>query len=622
MAGRILKDDIDALRERADIVAIVGDHTKLKKAGQRWKGLCPFHSEKTPSFTVDAGNNLYYCFGCNEGGDLYDFLMKVEGLDFVEAVEQLARRTGFTLRYEEMSAGQKRALGERSRLAAISLAASEFFVQRLYSPDGTIAREYLKDRGFGREEADRFGLGYAPNEWETLSRHLQTERGFGQDDIEKVGLATRNDRGGLRDRFRGRLIFPVRDLAGDVIGFGGRILPGLDYGDFEPPKYYNSPETPLYKKTRVLYGIHEARADIVRSEEVLICEGYTDVMALHQAGFGNAVATCGTAVGTEHFRILSRYADRITLAFDSDAAGVKAAHRAWEAARELEEELGSDADHTFELRVLVLGDGQDPADFVRTSGVEALEEEVRSATPVVPFLIRRVVADGDLTTERGRTETLRSALELLKDESDPELRRVYARTEVADAVGVSLEFVQKTAGRMGVELDTHQGISVRGPSRDRGHAVRPDVNAARARRERSVLQVALQQPHLLPEEWFELTVDDFLHPKARPIFAAIMAAGGAGVDLDGVLKSAPDDETRGMIQRVALGDPEVEPSETGVAQEVRQMLADRADTEIAATREALAVVNMTVDPELGMELSRRLGELEHRRRELREYDGA
>jgi DNA primase len=178
VAGRILKDDIDGLRDRADIVAVVGDHTKLKKAGQRWKGLCPFHSEKTPSFTVDPANNLYYCFGCNEGGDLYDFLMKVEGLDFVEAVEQLARRTGYTLRYEEMSAGQKRALGERSRLVAINRAAGEFFTARLYADEGTTAREYLKERGFGREEAEQFALGYAPNEWEALSRHLQTEAGF------------------------------------------------------------------------------------------------------------------------------------------------------------------------------------------------------------------------------------------------------------------------------------------------------------------------------------------------------------------------------------------------------------------------------------------------------------
>jgi DNA primase len=233
------------------------------------------------------------------------------------------------LRYEELSARERRAIGERSRFVDATQAAQDFFAKTLYTDAGKVARDYLKARGFGVEDAKRFELGFAPNEWESMSRAL-TADGVKAEDLIAVGVTVRNDRGGLRDRFRGRLMFPVHDPGGDVIGFGGRILDALDYGDFDPPKYLNSPETPLYKKTRVLYGVPQARADIVRAEQVLVCEGYTDVMALHQAGFANAVATCGTAVGVEHLRMVSRYASRVVLAFDGDEAGVKAAERAWE----------------------------------------------------------------------------------------------------------------------------------------------------------------------------------------------------------------------------------------------------------------------------------------------------
>jgi DNA primase len=334
VAGRIVKDDIETLRQQADIVAVVGDYTTLKRAGRSFKGLCPFHTERTPSFTVTPDGNFYHCFGCQASGDIYDFLMRIEGLAFPEAVEALARRSGFALRYEQLSAREQRAIGERSRLVAVTAAARDFFAAQLYTDEGEVARDYLKTRGFGRRDADTFELGFAPNRWEALSRAL-TAQGVDPADLVTVGVSVRTDRGGLRDRFRGRLMFPIHDPGGDVIGFGGRILDGLDHGDFDPPKYLNSNETPLYRKSRVLYGIPQARTEIVRAGTVLVCEGYTDVMALHQAGIANAVATCGTAVGVEHLRMIARYAQRVVLAFDGDAAGVKAAERAWEAAREL-----------------------------------------------------------------------------------------------------------------------------------------------------------------------------------------------------------------------------------------------------------------------------------------------
>jgi DNA primase len=621
VAGRIRREDIDTLRERASIVDVVGDHTSLKRAGARLKGLCPFHAERTPSFTVDPATNLYYCFGCGAGGDIYRFLMDVEGLEFTEAVEQLARRTGYTLRYEEMSAGEKRALGERSRLVAVTSAALEFFRTTLMGDDGTVARDYLKSRGFGREEAERFRLGYAPNAWDALSRHLVEERRFAAEDVIRVGLAARNDRGGLRDRFRGRLVFPVLDLAGDVIGFGGRVLPGLDYGDFEPPKYYNSPESPLYKKTRVLYGIHEARADIVRAESVLVCEGYTDVMALHQAGFGNAVATCGTAVGPEHLRIVSRYADDVVLAFDADAAGVKAASRAWEAAREVERE--ADGGRRFALKVLVLPEGTDPADYVRAAGVEALREAVAAATPVVPFVIRRTVADAELTSEDGRTQGLRAALEVLRHERDPELRRQYARTEVADRIGVSVEFVEKTAARLGIELDTHAGADVGALGRRRtgAYGAIATVTPQRAAWQRTVLRIALQLPGVLPDEWFELTEADFSHPKAQAVFRALAGAGGAGVPLAAVLDAAADDEVRGLVMALSMEDGP-EGDEAVTARDLaRRLLADRLDAERAAMEERLVRLNPQTDREAWLTLNAELAGALRRQRELTALDG-
>ncbi len=512
MAGRIRRDDIEALKERADIAAVIGDHTELKRAGSRLKGLCPFHSEKTPSFTVDPGQGYYHCFGCGEGGDVYSFLMRVQGLDFTEAVEQLARRTGYDLHYEDLSPGQRRALGERSRLVELTTRALEFFREQLLGTDGEVARSYLKERGFGREDAEAFQLGYAPNEWEALSRALVTE-GWQRRDLVKVGLSVENQRGGLRDRFRGRLVFPVLDASGDAIGFGGRILPGLDYGDFEPPKYYNSPETPLYHKARVLYGLPQSRTGMAATGEVLVCEGYTDVMALHQAGITNAVATCGTAVGADHFRLLGRYVNRVVLAFDADEAGVKAAERAVQEAGAVDDESGGDR---FSLRVLAVDQGGDPADMVRAQGAEAVQAAVAGAEPVVGFLIDAVIARADLDSDEGRTTALRAAVQRLGEEPDPDLRRLWARTRIADPLGVSVQWVQSTARRLGVAIDRQDGVATV-PMGRRSTQSGPVARASRgdAAMQRRVLRVALQEPALVARRVVGPGAAG-LHPPQRP----------------------------------------------------------------------------------------------------------
>ncbi len=620
MAGRILKEDIDALRQQADIVAVIGDYTTLRRAGRSFKGLCPFHTERTPSFTCTPEGNFFHCFGCGASGDIYDFLQRVEGMDFPEAVETLARRTGFPLRYEQLSNRERRAIGERSRLLAVSHLARDHFVRRLLGDEGTAAREYLKGRGFGRGEADVFQLGFAPEAWDDLSRALVAD-GVEPEDLIAIGVSVRNDRGGLRDRFRGRVIFPIHDPGGDVIGFGGRVLPGIDFGDFEPPKYLNSPETPLYHKSRVLYGVPQARSEIVARDQVLICEGYTDVIALHQAGFANAVATCGTAVGVDHLRALARYSRHVVLAFDADRAGIQAAERAWDAVREL---TGAGTT-SLELSVLPLPDGRDPADLVRDVGADGLRAAVAGAQPVVPFLIASRLEQADLTNEQGRVAALREALIVLGREADPELRRAWARSEIARPLGLAYDLVAATAARQGIALDVVEGVATtRAPRPSRRDAApAPDPAVADARLERAVLRVILQEPGILPEAAEQLDAESFHHPSAAAVWRAVLAAGGPGVGPEEVLAAAEDDMVRDLVRGLML---EEDPAAAGVEVELRRMAATDLVHRMLSRdlvvleqelRERLAAVDAAGEPQTMLALQRELQELAARRRALR-----
>jgi len=622
VAGRILKEDIDALRQQADIVAVIGDYTTLRRAGKSFKGLCPFHTERTPSFTCTPAGNFFHCFGCGASGDIYDFLQRVEGMDFPEAVETLARRTGFPLRYEQLSNRERHAIGERSRLVAVSHLARDHFAKRLLGEEGVAAREYLKGRGFGRAEADAFTLGFAPEAWDDLSRTLVAD-GVDPDDLIAIGVSVRNDRGGLRDRFRGRVIFPIQDPGGDVIGFGGRVLPGIDFGDFEPPKYLNSPETPLYRKSRVLYGVPQARSEIVARDQVLICEGYTDVIALHKAGFANAVATCGTAVGAEHLRALARYTKRVVLAFDADRAGIQAAERAWEAVRE----LTTSGTTALDLSVLPLPDGRDPADLVGEVGADGLREAVAGARPVVPFLIASRLEQADLTSEQGRVAALREALTVLGREADPELRRGWARSEVARPLGLAYDLVVASAARQGVVLDAVEGVaSTRAsrPARRETAAAAPDPSVTDARLERSVLRAVLQSPELLPEAASELGPDAFRHPSAAAVWRAVLAAGGPGAEVETVVAAAEDDMVRDVVRGLLLEedpaaqDAEPELRRRAAADLVHRLLARDLIAHEQELRERLASMDAVGDPDGVIALQRELQTLAARRRALRE----
>lgn len=610
MAGRINDADVQALREHADIASVIGDYTSLKRAGGRLKGLCPFHSERTPSFTVDQARGLFHCFGCDAGGDVYAFLMKVEALSFPEAVERLARITGYELRYEELSPGQRRALGRRTRLTECVGEAAAFYHRRLFEDDGEAAREYLKRRGLTREQALRFQLGWAPDRWDALVRHLSAQ-GFSHDEIADAGLATRGARG-LIDRFRGRVLFPILDAGGrDTLGFGGRVLPDVTLAtgprEGEPPKYINSPETEIYKKSKVLYGLNWARGDIQRRDTVLVVEGYMDVIGLHVAGVSHAVATCGTALTAEHFRLVERFARRVVLALDADDAGFAAADRA----RALAEE--SDV---REVGVLPLPAGTDPADLAER-GAAAVEEALEGTQTAVEFQIAHLLRDADTRTPEGQIAAYRRTFPLLARIEDRALRYRYVRDVVAPVVRLS-------ADRIEAELDddrSRRAAAPAPPARARAAGGEPGLPSdPQLRLERQVLQAALQLPELLPPAWGEVDDEDFTAEPSRLLLAALRTAEGGG--LEAVLAALPDDETRNRVRGLALAELTF-PAEPGKVAELVDDLRVRAITRrVAAIRDRLVAGAEQLPAEDRRALQSELVALRRQRDAIQEGRGA
>ena len=430
MAGLIKRSDIDEVRQRVNIAEVVGQYVTLKSAGVgSMKGLCPFHDERSPSFHVRSQSGFYHCFGCGEGGDVYSFVQKMDHISFQEAVERLAGTIGYPLHYEE--GGKAADTSNRTRLLAANSAAEEFFRSQLLTPEAEKGRVFLGDRGFDALAAERFGVGYAPQSYDALSKKL-TGSGFTIAEITEAGLVSQGDRG-TYDRFRGRLVWPIRDVSGATIGFGARKLHDDDQG----PKYLNTPETPVYHKSRVLYGLDLAKKDIAKSRQVVIVEGYTDVMACHLAGITTAIATCGTAFGSDHITVVRRVLGdsddpaqagkgEVVFTFDPDEAGQKAASRAFA-------EESRFAAQTF---VAVPPEGLDPCDVRVSRGDEALREVIRSRRPMYEFMIRRVMEQCDLNTVEGRTQALRAAVPVVHKIRDRVIRDGYAR-ELAGWLGMN-----------------------------------------------------------------------------------------------------------------------------------------------------------------------------------------
>ena len=524
MAGRIRDEDIALVRERSAIDEVVGEYLQLRSAGGgSLKGLCPFHDEKTPSFNVTPARGLWYCFSCAEGGDVIKFVQKIDNLSFVEAVERLAARAGLELRYEQGGQVPGREHSQRRRLIEAHKAAAEFFTERLPGAGAAAARAFLAERGFEQADAERFGVGYAPAEWEALTRHLRG-RGFTEQELLAGGLATQGRRGAM-DRFRNRLIWPIRDLTGDVIAFGARKL----NPDEDGPKYLNTPETPLFKKSSVLYGADLAKRDIAQRRQAVIVEGYTDVMACHLAGVTTAVATSGTSFGDDHVKILRRLlmdADwqvaEVIFTFDGDAAGQKAALRAFH----LEERF---ATQTF---VAVQPDGLDPCDLRLKQGDAAVRELIARRQPVYEFAVRSELARHNLDTNEGRLAALDAAAPIVARIKDRGLRDRYAVSLDRWLGLLNEEFVlarvrahaggphQGGAGpaRSGdrrVRAARRAGAAAAGPAPPGDEPCPYNANDPVVNLERQALKLAIQRPALCGPVFDALPTERFQRSGAR-----------------------------------------------------------------------------------------------------------
>ena len=511
MSGRIRDEDVAYIRDRAPIDEIVGEYVQLKSAGGgQKKGLCPFHDEKSPSFHVTPSKGYFHCFGCQTGGDVIAFLMKIDHLTFTETIERLADRMGYTLRYDEGGPSTPAfSAGARSRLIAANTEAARFYQEQLNtSPDAAHGRDLLTKRGFDKDACMKFGVGFAPDEWDALTKHLRAQ-GYSIDELETAGLSKMGQRGPI-DRFRNRLTWPIRDISGDVVGFGCRKL-ASDEED-QGPKYLNTPETPVYKKSQVLYGLDAAKKEIAKKRQAVIVEGYTDVMAAQLAGITTAVATCGTAFGADHIRILRRllmdddsFRGEVIFTFDGDAAGQKAALRAF----------SEDQKFVTQTFVAVEPDGLDPCELRQQKGDLALRDLIARRVPLFEFAIRAELAHHKLDSAEGRVNALNAAAPLVAQIRDKSLRPEYTRL-LAGWLGTEVEIVSKAVAQ-GVKSQPKVSETIE-PTTEENSNWRPDPNEARLILEREVLKARLQEASLFTGTlWSDIEPGAFTHPAYKEL---------------------------------------------------------------------------------------------------------
>lgn len=562
--GFIPEDVIARIRDRADIVEIIGAHLSLSKAGQHYKGLCPFHSEKTPSFTVSPSRQMFHCFGCGEGGNVFTFLMKIEGASFPTVVRALGEKLGIRVEEPATSPAAKQRAAQSERLVALNRAAADFFHRTLLSdPAAEPARAYLRNRGMTAETIERFGIGYAPQAWDGVLKALTRadkaaggQAGWSVEDLAAAGLVVAREREqagrksgetpGYYDRFRGRVMLPIRDLQKRVIGFGGRVL------DDMVPKYLNSPETPLFRKGRALYALEWAREGIARAGQVVIVEGYFDAIALHQAGLPNVVATLGTALTTEHVEVIRRFTSRVVLLFDPDAAGVRAALRT------LDLFLGSG----LAVQVGSLPAGDDPDTFIRSRGVEAFTTLIRAAPSLLEFTV-----EGSLTTDRrgsveARVRCVEEVLALLQKLSNP-VEKAAAIRHVADRLGLDEAVLLERYRSLPRNVARSQAPPLREPE-------------APLPKDEEVLARLLLHEQLTPGMVAQLTAADFTDPRVRQLIT---------LTLEG--RDAQDDVLCGRIARALLLS-EMPYDDTGTAfrESVQTLQLRRLASEIQAVKTA------------------------------------
>ncbi|MFC9693143.1 DNA primase [Kribbella sp. NPDC056951] len=528
MAGRIKDEDIALVRERARIDDVVGSYVTLKNAGGgSLKGLCPFHDEKSPSFNVTPARGFFYCFGCQEGGDVIDFIQKIDQITFHEAVETLAAKVGIQLRYDESGAPiQRGPANQRPRLVEVHKVAAEYYVEQLFgAPEAALGRQFLDKRGFDRDAAVHFGVGFSPRGGEALTNHLR-QRGFTNAELVASGVSAEGQRG-LYDRFRGRLMWPIRDASSDVIGFGARRL--FDDDKIEA-KYLNTPETPIYKKSKVLYGVDLARREIAKGHQAVVVEGYTDVMACHLAGVQTAVATCGTSFGEDHARVLrqllldhDQFRGEVIFTFDGDEAGQRAALKAF----------AGDQAFAAQTYVAVEPDGLDPCDVRLQKGDAAVRELIGRRVPLYRFVLGNVLSKYDLDRADTRIDALRDAAKLVISIRDRSKVDAFTR-ELAGLLGMEVDQVRsevhRAASRPAAAPQTPQG---RTPVTTTAEAPAPpprnDLPSPRDQRfviEWDVLKVAMQHPNLVGVAFDELDDHDFTHPWLAAVRAGMEKIGG------------------------------------------------------------------------------------------------
>jgi len=610
VAGRIRDEDIALVRERSAIEDVIGERVALRSAGGgNLKGLCPFHDEKSPSFNVTPARGLFHCFGCAVGGDVIAFVQRTDGLSFAEAVERLADRAGIRLRYEQGGAAPSRPQGQRTRLVEANRLAAAFYADQLDSTaEAQQARDFLTGRGFDQAAAGTYGCGYAPSAWDALTGHL-LDRGFSQAELVAAGLAKQTGRGSLIDRFHRRLLWPIKDVSGDVVGFGARRL--FDDDRIEA-KYLNTPDTPLYHKSQVLYGADLAKKEIARRRQAVVVEGYTDVMACHLAGVPTAVATCGTAFGAEHIGVLRRlmldheFGGEMIFVFDGDDAGQRAALRAFD----------EDQRFLIETFVAVEESGLDPCDLRLAKGDTAVRDLVARRQPAVAFALRAQLRDFDLDTAEGRVRALDKAAPMVARIKDRALRPEYAR---------------RLAGQLGMEVEPvlARVMELAGDPRPSGRRapVRPNPNDPAVAVEREVLKLAVQEPQLAGPVFDAIDESAFREPGYAAIRRAIAGAGGAtrarsGAEwVERISEYCPDLVTKSTLTELAverLRKQAGQQIEWYVATQLSALQERQVSRQIKVLRSKLQRINPQEEPDKHARLFGELVALEQFGRGLRE----
>ena len=560
----IVEEDLEQLRASLSISEVIQQFIALRRVGRNWVGLCPFHAERSPSFNVREETGRYKCFGCGAAGDAFTFIQEMEHVDFVSAVEQLAAKAGITLHYT--SGGESKDRQRRKQLVEAMSTAVEWYHQRLLTADDARpARDYLRKRGLAGDVARQFKLGWAPDDWDAMSRDV----GLPAAALRDTGLAFTNKSGRLQDSFRGRVMFPIMSENGDPVAFGGRILPGSN----DPAKYKNSAETYIYAKSKTLYGLHAAKGDIVAADQVIVCEGYTDVIGFHRAGVKRAVATCGTALTEEHVRMLKRFASRVVLAFDADAAGQGAAEKFYEWEQK----------YQVQVSVAAFPKGKDPGELSQ-SDPQALAAAVDTALPFLGFRLQRVMTGRALNSPEDRARLAEQAMAVVNEHPDANVRKLYAG-QVASHTGLPINDLVAIASR---------------------RSARPIIRVNESRRIGTSENAEFVAIALLLQRWHEMAgwLDEvlFVDDVARRAFLAVAEGDGSvGRSLD-----LADPEARELIERAAVADIDADPSIEGrnlIAAAVRRELARRVNetdpNEILANRDARLALERFDEPSTG-----------------------